>query len=103
MSSQYIIRSISIGQEKNEYHGKPRGSVGRKAIGSETAASCKKFRGCFSFIGFHWGIAIEKMGYSQNVLMECENGYIESLNARMRVEFFNGETFDTMFEAQVLT
>ena len=32
-----------------------------------------------------------------------ENGYIESLNARMRAEFLNGELFDTMYEAQVLT
>lgn len=32
-----------------------------------------------------------------------ENGYIESFNARMRAEFLNGELFDTMFEAQVLT
>jgi len=32
-----------------------------------------------------------------------ENGYIESFNARMRDEFLNGETFDTMYEAQVLT
>jgi len=32
-----------------------------------------------------------------------ENDYIESFNARMRVEFLNGELFDTMFEAQVLT
>ena len=32
-----------------------------------------------------------------------ENGYIESFNARMRAEFLNGEIFDTMFEAQVLT
>ena len=32
-----------------------------------------------------------------------ENGYIESFNARMRAEFLNGELFDTMYEAQVLT
>ena len=32
-----------------------------------------------------------------------ENGYVESFNARMRAEFLNGELFDTMFEAQVLT
>ena len=32
-----------------------------------------------------------------------ENGHIESFNARMRAEFLNGELFDTMYEAQVLT
>lgn len=32
-----------------------------------------------------------------------ENGYIESFNARMRDEFLNGELFDTLWEAQVLT
>ena len=32
-----------------------------------------------------------------------ENGYVESFNARMRDEFLNGELFDTMYEAQVLT
>jgi Transposase and inactivated derivatives len=32
-----------------------------------------------------------------------ENGYCESFNARMRDEFLNGELFDTMTEAEVLT
>jgi transposase InsO family protein len=32
-----------------------------------------------------------------------EHGYIESYNARMRAEFLNGELFETMLEAQVLT
>ena len=32
-----------------------------------------------------------------------ENGYCESFNARMRDEFLNGEIFDTMAEAMVLT
>jgi Transposase and inactivated derivatives len=32
-----------------------------------------------------------------------ENGYGESFNARMRDEFLNGEIFDTMTEAEVLT
>lgn len=32
-----------------------------------------------------------------------ENGFIESFNARMRDEFLNGELFDTLWEAQVLT
>ena len=32
-----------------------------------------------------------------------ENGYCESFNARMRDEFLNGEIFDTMTEAEVLT
>jgi transposase InsO family protein len=32
-----------------------------------------------------------------------ENGYIESFNGRLRAEFLNGELFDTMLEAQVLT
>ena len=31
-----------------------------------------------------------------------ENGYIESLNGRMRDEFLNGEIFFTLTEAQVL-
>jgi len=32
-----------------------------------------------------------------------ENGSIESFNVRMRDEFLNGERFDTLHEAQVLT
>ena len=32
-----------------------------------------------------------------------ENGYCESFNARMRDEFLNGELFDTLTEAMVLT
>ncbi len=32
-----------------------------------------------------------------------ENGFIESYNGKMRDEFLNGEIFDTLFEAQVLT
>jgi len=32
-----------------------------------------------------------------------ENGYIESFNGKLRHEFFNGETFDTVLEAKVLT
>ena len=32
-----------------------------------------------------------------------ENGYCESFSARMRDEFLNGEIFDTMTEAEVLT
>ena len=32
-----------------------------------------------------------------------ENGYCESFNARMRDEFLNGEIFDTLTEAEVLT
>ena len=32
-----------------------------------------------------------------------ENGYCESFNARMRDEFLNGEIFDTMIEAEILT
>jgi transposase InsO family protein len=32
-----------------------------------------------------------------------ENGYCESFNARMRDEFLNGEIFDTMAEAEILT
>ena len=32
-----------------------------------------------------------------------ENGYCESFNARMRDEFLNGEIFDTMIEADILT
>ncbi len=32
-----------------------------------------------------------------------ENGFCESFNARMRDEFINGEIFDTMHEAEVLT
>ena len=32
-----------------------------------------------------------------------KNGYIESFNARMRAEFLNGELFDNMYEAEVLT
>ncbi len=32
-----------------------------------------------------------------------ENGYCESFNARMRDEFLNGELFDTLQEARVLT
>lgn len=32
-----------------------------------------------------------------------ENGYIESFNARMRDEFLNGEVFDTLKEAEILT
>lgn len=34
---------------------------------------------------------------------QWENGFIESFNARMRDEFLNGELFDTLWEAQVLT
>ena len=32
-----------------------------------------------------------------------ENGYCESFNARMRDEFLNGEIFDTLTEAEILT
>ena len=32
-----------------------------------------------------------------------ENGFIESFNARMRLEFLNGELFGNLYEAQVLT
>ena len=32
-----------------------------------------------------------------------ENGYIESFNGRLRAEFLNGELFDTLLEAKVLT
>ncbi len=32
-----------------------------------------------------------------------ENGYVESFNGRLRDEFLNGEQFDTLFEAKVLT
>jgi hypothetical protein len=32
-----------------------------------------------------------------------ENGYAESINARMRAAFLNGELFNTTLEAQVLT
>ena len=32
-----------------------------------------------------------------------ENGYCESFNARMRDEFLNGELFDTLTEAEILT
>ena len=32
-----------------------------------------------------------------------ENGYCESFNSRMRDEFLNGEIFDTLTEAEVLT
>jgi len=32
-----------------------------------------------------------------------ENGYVESFNSRMRDEFLNGEIFDTMHEAEILT
>lgn len=32
-----------------------------------------------------------------------ENGYCESFNARMRDEFLDGELFDTMAEAEILT
>ena len=32
-----------------------------------------------------------------------ENGYCESFNGKMRDEFFNGEIFDTLKEAEVLT
>ena len=32
-----------------------------------------------------------------------ENGYCESFNSKMRDEFLNGEIFDTMWEAEVLT
>ena len=32
-----------------------------------------------------------------------ENGYCESFNSRMRDEFLNGEVFDTMKEAEILT
>jgi transposase InsO family protein len=31
-----------------------------------------------------------------------ENGYIESFNGKLRDELLNGETFTTLFEAQVL-
>ena len=31
-----------------------------------------------------------------------ENGYIESFNGKLRDELLNGETFDTVLEAQVL-
>jgi len=30
-----------------------------------------------------------------------ENGYIESFNGKLRDELLNGETFDTVLEAQV--
>ncbi len=32
-----------------------------------------------------------------------ENGYIESLNGKLRDELLNPEIFDTLYEAQVLT
>ncbi|NLW79764.1 MAG: transposase [Ruminococcaceae bacterium] len=32
-----------------------------------------------------------------------ENGYCESFNAHMRDEFLNGEIFDTLTEAEILT
>ena len=32
-----------------------------------------------------------------------ENGYVESFNGKLRDEFLNGEIFDTLMEAQVLT
>jgi len=32
-----------------------------------------------------------------------KNGYVESFNGRMRDELLNGEIFDTVYEAQVLT
>lgn len=32
-----------------------------------------------------------------------ENGYIESFNGKLRDEFLNGELFDTLLEAKVLT
>lgn len=32
-----------------------------------------------------------------------ENGYIESFNGKLRDELLNGEIFDTLWEAQVLT
>lgn len=32
-----------------------------------------------------------------------ENGYCENFNARMRDEFLNGELFDTLLEAELLT
>ena len=32
-----------------------------------------------------------------------ENGYIESFNGKLRDELLNGEIFDTLCEAQVLT
>jgi len=32
-----------------------------------------------------------------------ENGQIQNFNTHMRAEFLNGELFDTMYEAQVLT
>jgi transposase InsO family protein len=32
-----------------------------------------------------------------------ENGYIESFNGKLRDELLNGEIFDTLFEAQVIT
>ena len=32
-----------------------------------------------------------------------QNGYIESFNGKLRDELLNGETFDTLWEAKVLT
>ncbi|MFV0401267.1 MAG: transposase, partial [Oscillospiraceae bacterium] len=32
-----------------------------------------------------------------------ENGYCESFNSKMRDEFLNGEIFDTLLEAEILT
>ena len=32
-----------------------------------------------------------------------ENGYCESFNSRMRAEFLNGELFENMYEAEILT
>ena len=32
-----------------------------------------------------------------------ENGYIESFNGKLRGELLNGEIFDTLWEAKVLT
>jgi len=33
----------------------------------------------------------------------CENGYIESFNGKFRDELLNGEIFDTILEARVIT
>lgn len=33
----------------------------------------------------------------------CENGYIESFNSKLRDELLNGEIFDTILEAKVIT
>lgn len=93
-------------------------SVGRKITASDvidTLADLFLQRGCPKFIRSDNGpefVAALLRQWLKDLGVETafiepgspwENGYIESFNGKLRDELLNGEIFDTLYEAQVVT